>query len=888
MTPAHFVARLGDKLRLMLGFRRGAAMEDRLSTEVRFHIDMATEQNRRAGMSRNEARRAALVAFGGTENWRESARDEYRSRQLEELAQDVRYALRNLRHSPGFAAAAIATLALSIGATVAMFSVVNAVLLERLPFPEPDRIVVLCEHNTVRSISDCNTLNPGNFLGWKDQARYFQAIGAYIDRNLGIAGGSTEPVAAQVRMATAGMFETLRPSVALGRTFTEAEAGAEGPDVMLVSRIFWREHLGGDPHVLGRTLLVNARPYTIIGVLSPRSEVFEPVAAWIPLRLPPEYRTAPGRSISGIARLKPGATLEEANADMRAMAAQAAAARPDVDTHWTAFVSPLRQSLVGGSERALWLLLGSVGVLLLIACANVANLMLARAAAREREVAVRVSLGASPARLVRQLLTESLVLACIAALLGLIIAVKGTTAILALVPAGISAGNLTHVTVDWRVLGFTIAVALVTGVLFGLAPAWHAAASDVHETLKEGGRGGSGASRSSARLRSALVVAEISLAVVLLSAAGLMARSLAAMQQVELGFTPAHALTANVSLPGLRYTTDSSALLFYSELESRIAAMPGVQTVGAINYLPLTGQRSASGFNVEGQPIAERGAEPVGDMRSVTPGYFAAMGIRIVQGRALTGDDGASSPAVAVVSERLARTFWPGESAVGHYLLYDWNGPQRVRIVGVAANVHAQSPDAEPYMEIYRPFRQFVYQTMNLVIRGTGDPSVFAAPLRNAIHAMDSQLPVGSIQPMDALVSKSISKSELSTALFGMFGGLGLLLAAIGIYGVMAYTVQQRAREMGIRIALGARPRAVLGLVLGRGLRLALVGIVIGVAGALATTRLMRSLLFGIGPADHVTFIAVPIVLALIALLAAYVPGRRATRLDVVEVLRAE
>jgi len=384
------------------------------------------------------------------------------------------------------------------------------------------------------------------------------------------------------------------------------------------------------------------------------------------------------------------------------------------------------------------------------------------------------------------------------------------------------------------------------------------------------------------------VVAEISLAVVLLAGAALMARSLAALQQVDLGFVPEHVLTAQVTLPGARYPSDSSAFNFFESLESRVAAMPGVRSVGAISYLPLTGLRSASGFNVEGQPPAEHGTEPVGDMRAVTPGYFASMGIRIVAGRDLTSDDRQNTPSVAVVSERLAHTFWPNESAVGHYLLYDWGTPQRVRIVGVAANVHADAVDAQPFMEIYRPLSQFGYNTMTLVIRGTGDPAVFAAPVRSAVRQLDAQLPVGNVQPMTTLVSKSMSKSQLSTALFGVFGGLGLLLAAIGIYGVMSYTVQQRSREMGIRLALGARPRSVLGLVLGRGLRLAVVGIVLGVAGAFAATRLMRSLLFEVAPVDHVTFVAVPLVLALIALIAAYIPGRRATRLDVVETLRSE
>jgi putative ABC transport system permease protein len=447
-----------------------------------------------------------------------------------------------------------------------------------------------------------------------------------------------------------------------------------------------------------------------------------------------------------------------------------------------------------------------------------------------------------------------------------------------------SVHNLMQVTVDWRVRAFTTAIAVLTGLLFGLAPAIQTSAGRVHDVLKEGGRGVSGGSRA----RGALVVAEISLAVVLLAAATLMARSLAQLQKVDLGFRPAHTLTAQISLPGGRYTNDTTRVRFFRDLEQRLAAMPGVQSVGSTSFLPLTGQRSASGFNVEGQPKAERGTEPIGDMRAVTPGYFAAMGIPILDGRGLTVDDRENSPSVAVVSQRLAHTFWPGESAVGHYLLYDWFTAERVRIVGVAENVRHGGVDAEPYMEIYRPLGQMPYSTMSVVIRGTGDPAAYAAPLRNAVRQMDPMLAVGSVQTMGELVSHSLNKSQLSTALFGTFGLLGLLLAGIGIYGVMSYTVQQRAREMGIRLALGAQPRSVLGLVLGRGMGLAVIGVVVGTAGALATTRLMRSLLFEVAPADHVTFALVPLVLILIALAAAYVPGRRATRLDVVEVLRAE
>ena len=429
---------------------------------------------------------------------------------------------------------------------------------------------------------------------------------------------------------------------------------------------------------------------------------------------------------------------------------------------------------------------------------------------------------------------------------------------------------------------------MLTGVTFGLVPARQATRADVQETLKEGGRGGSGVSRSGARLRNALVVVEMSLALVLLAGAGLMTRSFAALQQVKLGFEPAHTLTGSIALPRRRYTSDTAMLAFYQAAEARIATIPGVKAVGAISFLPLSGQRSASGFDVEGRPPAPPGQQPVGDMRAVTPGYFRAMGIPIVQGRGIAPEDASGTPAVAVVSETLARTFWPGESAVGHYLLYEWQGNERVQIVGVAADVHHDSPDKDAYMEIYRPLKQFPYSGMALVVRGEGDPASYAAPVRSAIREIDRELPVADVHTMDELVSRSLGRTRLSTALFGLFGVLGLVLAAIGIYGVMSYTVQQRRHEIGLRMALGARPGDVVRMVVWRGATLAAAGIAIGMVAGLLLTRLMSGLLFGVAPHDGATFAAIAALLGGVGLVATYLPGRRATRVDPVAVLRGE
>ena len=884
--------RVRDRLAIMFGIRRERAMDSRLAEEMAFHIDMATEQNLRKGMSPDDARRAAMIEFGGRQQWREAARDEVRSRPLEELLRDMRYAVRSLRRAPTFTVAAIATLALSIGATTSIFSVVNAVLLRGLPYPNANRIVALCEKNLTKPeqpVCGVGAVNPGNFLSWHDRVPSLEASAAFVEQRVALVGVGADPIAAQARFATSEIFKVLGARPALGRFYSADEDKPGGPNVLVLSHALWQQHFGGDPGIVGRHVRMNENEYTVIGVTAADFGLYDPVDLWMPIRFGPANRTAPGRFLRAVGLLKPGASLEQADREMKRVALERQREQPEFNTNMTALARPLRQQLVGDSQRALWTLLAAVGFLLLIACANVANLLLARAADREREVAVRISLGASPRRIVRQLLTESVLLSVIAAAVGLLLAVKGTQMLVALVPSGISTAQaLSNVSVDWRVLVFTGAVAIGTGLLFGVVPARHALSADVHETLKEGGRGASGVSRSSARLRSALVVAEMSLALMLLAGAGLMVRSFAAIQQVDLGFRPQGVLTGRLALPSRKYESDTAIVQFFHAAESRIAALPGVQAAGWISYLPLTGLRSVQGFNVEGRPMMEASAAPPGDMRAVTPGYFAAMGIPIKEGRGFTDADRIGSPDVAIVSQSLARTFWPDSSAVGHYLLYQWDRPERVRIVGVAGDVHDDGPKAEAYMEIYRPHSQFAYNSMALVVRGAGDPAAYAMPVRNAIRELDRDLPLAAVEPMESLASRAVGTTRLSTVLFGLFGVLGLVLAAIGIYGVMTYTVQQRRHEMGIRLALGASPSAVLLLVVWRGAMLSFTGIAIGLVGAMLASGLMRTLLFGVPPRDTLTFVSIAAVLAGVGILAACVPGLRASRVDPATVLRGE
>ena len=856
-----------------------------------FHLAMSTEKNQRTGMAPEEAQRAAKVAFGGREHWREAARDEVRSGFLDELAQDVRYALRSLRRAPAFTVAAVGTLALSIGATTSIFSVVNAALLRRLPYANADRVVAVCEWLTTKPIAEscgAGSFSVANFVIWRSQAKSFETFSAFIERRVSLTPPGGEPIAAQARIASAEIFNVVGARPALGRFFTQAEDAPGGPNLVVLSYPFWKQAFGGDSSVIGRKVLLNTYDYEVVGVARPELVIYEPVDVWLPARFSDAQRSQAGRSLRTLALLKPGVTVPQASAEMKQLASQRAQDEPRYNTNMSAYVTPIKERLVGNSRAVFWSLLGAVGFLLLIACANVANLLLARAADRERELAVRISIGASPRRIVRQLLTESIVLSTVSGVFGFLLAIKGTTLLVALVPGDLAAQILRDVSVDWRVLSFIALVAIGTGILFGIAPALQAARGDVQVTLKEGGRGGSNQSRSAARMRSALVVAEISLALMLLAGAGLMVRSFAALQRVDLGFDPEHALTARISLPARKYSSDTAIAAFFQQAEARLAQRPGVRAVGSISYLPLTGERSVSGFNIEGRPEWKGGEGPGGDMRAVTPGYFAAMGIPIREGRAFTETDGIGSEKVGIVSQTLAAKLFPGESAINHYLVYEWFARERVRIVGVAGDVHHDGAAKETYMEIYRPLSQFPYSSLTTVVRVGGDPASFAGQMRAAIHEVDANVPLASLRPLSQLVSQSVGSTRLSAALFGLFGLLGLLLAGIGIYGVMTYTVQQRRHEIGVRLALGATPRNVVAMVVGRGATMSAIGIAIGTVLAFSGAGLMKKLLFGVPPHDAVTFVAIAVILGGVGTVAALLPGLKATRVDPVTALRGE
>ncbi|MEP6689556.1 MAG: ABC transporter permease [Gemmatimonadaceae bacterium] len=803
------------------------------------------------------------------------------------VLQDLRYAVRGLLRTKTFTVVAVLALGLGVGANTAMFSVVNAVLLTELPYPQPDRLVMLWEHNLSKGKLH-NVVGPANFLAWRDAGRSFESMAAFFETRRSASGIGDEPVSVQVRLATAAIFPILAARPIVGRVYTIEEDTPAGSNVVVISYDFWKQRFAGRRDVVGQPFRLNGRAFTVLGVLPKNFRFHEPVDMWAPMALSDANRNSPGRSIRVIARLKPGVTQAQANDEMASIARHRVEENPSLNKNWTANAQAMRENLVGDVRTGLLVLLGAVGFLLVIACANVANLLLARATDREKEIAIRASLGATSARLVRQMLTESVVLAIAGSALGLGLAVLGTQAIVALIPKDFPSAAIADVAVDGRVLIFTLAVALVTGILFGIVPAIAASRGALHDTLKEGGRGGTAMSKASGRVRSALVVAEVALAIVLLAGAGLMMRSFSELQRVKLGFDADRALTGYVSLPGAKYRSDTLQIAFFTEAERKIAAIRGVQAVGSINFLPLSGQRSASGFTIPGRPIPERGQEPTGDMRAVTPGYFRAMGIPIKAGRAISDADLINSPDVTVISETLARTFWPNESAVGKYLDFEWGRTMHCLIVGVAGDVHHEGADKQPFMEIYRPLTQFSYGQMTIVVRSAGDPAALTGSVREAVRSLDADIPVSPLGPMSALVGESFGKSRLSTMLFGLFGVVGLVLATVGIYGVMSYGVLQRTREFGVRMALGARPRDVLGMVVRQGIGLTVAGMAIGLAGAFGLTRLMRTLLFGVAPGDPFTFIAIAALLGAVALVASYLPALRATRVDPVSALRNE
>ena len=858
-------------------------MEAELDDELRFHLEKEIEQNVSRGMSLEEARRAALLDFGGVEMIKEECRDVRGVRPLKDLWQDLRYAARVLLKRPGFTLVAVATLALGVGATSAIFSVVNSVLLRPLPYKDSDRLVQVWETNLKRGWTR-DTISPLNFEDWRTQNHSFEAVSAYEYEGMVLSEGG-EPERLGGIFASSDFFRVLGVEPALGRGFLPGEDGPGGPRVAVVSSRLWQRRLGGSADAVGRPITLNGEAHTVVGVMPPSFGFpSRSIDLWVPsLDL---GRPRSDHFMYAVARLKPALTLETAQGDIDGVARRLAEQYPDTNENGGVALVPLHEEVAGKARHSLLLMLGAGAMLLLIACVNVANLLLARASGRQKEIALRSALGAGRWRIVRQLLTESVMLGLLGGGLGILLSVWAVRLMVTASGGGIPRSQ--EVVVDATALIFTLAASLLTGLLFGLAPALNFSAPDLNLTLKEGARGVPGGRRQS-RFQGALIVSEIALALVLLTGAGLLARSYARLIRVDPGFDADGALTARIALSEARYRDKDRQAVFFAQVLERVRALPGVSRAGAVSDLPFSGSRTGQSFEIEGRPLGPGELTPNADYRKVSPGYFGAMGIALLRGRDFTERDAKGATPVAVVNEAFARRFFAGEEVLGRRLIYPEGGPPVAReIVGVVADLKHDNLAGEGAPEVYVPFTQRPNAWMFLAIRGEGDLAELASSVRAAVREVDPGEPVYGVMTMQQRLDQSLAPQRFNTALLGTFAAAATLLAAVGVFGVLSFQVAERRHEIGIRMALGARRGDVLKLVVGRGLRLALAGVVIGLAAALALTRVMTSLLFGVSATDPATLITISLGLIAVTLLASYLPARRATKVDPMTALRYE
>ena len=805
---------------------------------------------------------------------------------MDVLARDLRFALRQLRRAPVFTIAAIACLALGIGANTAIFTVIHAVLVRPLPYPDPERLVMIWSSSESRH-RERNTVSPADFQDWRAQSDAFERVAAIYDTRMNLAGQG-EPLEVPVQYATADLFPLLGLTPLMGRTFSAAEDAPNGAPVAVLGYGLWQRRFGGRRDVVGQTLQLDGRPFTVVGVLpSGAGLVGRPTMPdlWIPFALDPaeDYRETSGRYMLVLGRLRPGVTRDYAQASVGTIARRLEVAHPDFNRGWSVNVRPLTDEITGPMRRPLVILAGVVVVVLLIACANVANLQLAQATARRREIAVRAALGASRSRVVRQFLVESLLLALAGGVVGGVLALWLTDALAARAVADIP--RLGDVRVDWVALAFTLLLSSVAGILFGVMPALHAAGSDLHESLKQGGRG---FSIGSARLRGALIAGQVALSLMLLVGAGLLLKSFARLQQVDLGFDPGQVLTGRVTLPSARYAKPEQQVAFFQQLAGELRTIPGVRSVGGIDWLPLSGLRSATRFWFEDRPVPEPSERPGTDVRAIEPGYFRTMRIALREGRLLGDEDAPGRARTVVVSQAFVDRYVSGGSAVGRRIAMPWNDTLHATIVGVVADVKHTGVDSAANPTTYWPLAQFPSSFLNLVVRVSGDPMSVSAPLVARVHALDPELAVADVRPLDAYLGDALARRRFSMTLLAGFAGLALVLTAVGLYGVMAYSVVQQTREFGIRLALGAGREVVLRRVLLRGLVLVAAGIAVGLTGALAFTRVLRALLWDVSSTDPAVYGVIIALLAAVGVLASYGPARRATRVDPMVALRAE
>jgi putative ABC transport system permease protein len=808
---------------------------------------------------------------------------------MDSLLRDLKFSARSLLKYPGFAAVAVLTLALGIGANTTIFSTVDALILHPFSFPNQDRLVVVWEQN--RAVGNVHgAVAPGNFTEWRDQNHVCEQLVAIQQKSFDVSDGS-HPERFPGYGVTRGFFEALGVKAARGRTLLPEDSEPGREQVVVIKHSFWQQHLGGDPGIVGKTINLNRKQFTVVGVMpADFNYPYNGGEMWTPLLFDREEQKDRGdHYLRVIGLLKPGVSVAQAQAGMRSIAQRAQQQFPETNSGRDASVVTLTDDAVRGARTYVPIIMGAVVFVLLIACANVANLLLVRAASRQRETAVRLALGASRWRLIRQALTESALLGLLGGALGLLISIWAIAALARGIPEGFSRfiPGWGHLGINFTVLAFTFGLSMLAGMVAGLAPVWHSTRTNLNEAVKAGGRSDSGTS-SHNRLRSVLVVSEVALSLVLLIGAGLMVRSFVEMLRADLGIKPENVLALQISLPRDSYEDKSKKLAFYEQLLARVGVLPGVVKAGAVNIVPFSSGDQSSTFQIIGRPPFPQGHEPDAQVRVTTPDYFDAIGTALRRGRLLNAQDDANATRVVLINEAFAKKFLPGEEPIDQRI--DFGGGEKdVReIIGVVADVKNDDLDEQPDPSVYLPYSQNVLPTMSLIIRATQDPTRLAPAVRSEVRAIDPSLSVSNVNTVSQMIDERISPKRLMTYILAVFALCALLLASVGIYGVMSYAVTQRTQEIGIRMALGARALDVLKLVVTNGMSLALIGVGIGLAGAFALTRLLASLLFHVTPTDAVTFAGVSISLIVVALLACYIPARRATKVDPLVALRYE
>jgi putative ABC transport system permease protein len=869
---------------------RRSAVERELGSELRFHLERQVEENLAAGMTPQEARHAAVREFGGVEQVKEDCRDTRRANYVENLIKDIRYGFRMLRKSPSFTFFAVAVLALGIAANSAIFSIADAILVRPLPYRDASRLVMVWEDASAYGFPK-DTPAPGNFSDWKSRNQVFEDVAALPYGGYFNLTGNGTPEQLDGKKVTANLFSLLGVSPALGRDFRPEDDVPGAPHVAILSHGLWLRRFGGDPQIVGREISLNYQECTVVGVMT-RGVQFpdSKTEIWIPAQFTKELLADHGSHyLSVLARLKPGVSLKAANANLATIASELEKEHPDSNAKVGAFAVPLREEVAGDVRPAILMLVGAVCFVLLIACANVANLLLSRAAGRRRELAMRLALGATRGRVIQQMLTESILLALFAGAVGLLLSVWGTKFLAALIPAGIAPMMSTGV--DGRVLFFTLAISLGTGILFGIIPASRVSQFQLTFSLKQGG-GQNGVGSGGHRLRDALVICEVALAIVLLAGAALLIRSLQNLYHLDPGFRADHVLVMRTSLPRPKYEAFARRTTFFDQVLAKVGSLPGVVAAGYTTWVPLTNEGGATSITIEGKPEPAPGNLLIPNVRIISRDYMLALRMKLIEGRQFEQGDAAEKLPVALINQTLARNYWTGENPIGKRFkrgTYKENSPW-ITVVGIVGDVHQAGLDLPARAEMYLPYQQqnFGYEPEYLAVRTTGDPLALAEVVRQQIWSVDKEQPVAGVMPLEDLVDENLASRRMQASLLSGFAALALVLVTLGIYAVLSFAVTQRTQEIGVRVAMGAQPRDVLRMIFSQGFKLFLIGAAIGLVAALALSRALVHLLFGVSAYDPGSFALVTILLAAVALLACYVPARRATRVDPLIALRYE